>query len=44
MNKTDEANIYLKKCIGGGYSKKYVLKDPDLENIRNTPEYKESIR
>jgi tetratricopeptide (TPR) repeat protein len=44
MNKADEANIYLKKCIDGGYPKKYALNDPDLENIRSTPEYRESIR
>jgi tetratricopeptide (TPR) repeat protein len=44
MNKPDEANIYLKKCIDGGYSKKYVLTDPDLDNIRNTQEYKDVIR
>ncbi|HEY4194467.1 MAG TPA: tetratricopeptide repeat protein [Mucilaginibacter sp.] len=39
MNKPDEANIYLKKCIDSGYSKKYVQTDPDLDNIRNTKEY-----
>ncbi|MDB5142393.1 MAG: hypothetical protein JWQ66_1106 [Mucilaginibacter sp.] len=44
MKKPDEANIYLKKCIDGGYSKKYALTDPDLDNIRNTQEYKDVIR
>ena len=44
MNKPDEANIYLKKCIDGGYPKKYALADPDLENIRNTQEYKDMTR
>lgn len=40
MNKPDEANAYLKKCIDGGYSKKYAQIDPDLENIRNTADFK----
>jgi tetratricopeptide (TPR) repeat protein len=44
MNKPDEANIYLKKCIDGGYPKKYALNDPDLNNIRNTQEYKDNTR
>jgi tetratricopeptide (TPR) repeat protein len=44
MNKPDEANIYLKKCIDAGYSKKYALTDPDLENIRDTQEYKDAVR
>ena len=44
MNKPDEANIYLKKCIDEGYPKKYALADPDLDNIRNTKEYKENIK
>jgi tetratricopeptide (TPR) repeat protein len=43
MNKPDEANTYLKKCIDGGYAKKYVQTDPDLENIRSTQEYKDLI-
>jgi tetratricopeptide (TPR) repeat protein len=40
MNKPDEANTYLKKCIDGGYSKKYASIDPDLENIRDTRDFK----
>jgi tetratricopeptide (TPR) repeat protein len=44
MNKPDDANIYLKKCIDGGYPKKYALNDPDLDNIRNTQEYKDNTR
>jgi tetratricopeptide (TPR) repeat protein len=39
MNKADEANTYLKKCIDGGYSKKYAQTDPDLENIRGTQDF-----
>jgi tetratricopeptide (TPR) repeat protein len=39
MNKPDEANTYLKKCIDGGYSKKYAQTDPDLENIRGTQDF-----
>jgi|GEM_PF-1934594 len=40
MNKPDEGNGYLKKCIDLGYSKRYAQLDPDLENIRNTPDFK----
>jgi len=40
MNKPDEANIYLKKAIDSGYEKKYAMKDEDLDNIRNTDDYK----
>jgi tetratricopeptide (TPR) repeat protein len=39
MNKPDEANTYLKKCIDGGYSKKYAQSDPDLENIKGTQDF-----
>jgi tetratricopeptide (TPR) repeat protein len=39
MNKPDEANTYLKKCIDDGYSKKYAQTDPDLENIRGTKDF-----
>ncbi len=39
MNKPDEANTYLKKCIDSGYSKKYAQADPDLENIRGTQDF-----
>ena len=39
MNRSDEANAYLKKCIDGGYSKKYAQTDPDLENIRGTQDF-----
>ncbi|MGZ3777653.1 MAG: tetratricopeptide repeat protein, partial [Mucilaginibacter sp.] len=41
MNKPDEANTYLKKSIEGGYSPKYAFADPDLENIRNTQDFKD---
>jgi tetratricopeptide (TPR) repeat protein len=41
MNKPDEAAAYLKKCIDGGYSKKYAIGDPDLENLRNSAQFKE---
>lgn len=43
MNKPDEANAFLKKCIDAGYSKRYALTDADLDNIRNTPEFKSII-
>ncbi|MGN6639258.1 MAG: TPR end-of-group domain-containing protein [Mucilaginibacter sp.] len=43
MNKPDEANTYLRKCIEDGYPKKYPQIDPDLENIRSTPEFKNII-
>lgn len=39
MNKPDEANIYLKKAIESGYSKKFAANDEDFDNIRKTPEY-----
>jgi tetratricopeptide (TPR) repeat protein len=40
MNKLDEANNFLKKCIDGGYNKKYALTDGDFDNIRSTAEFK----
>jgi len=40
MNKPDEANTYLQKAIDSGYSKKYAAADEDLDNIRNTADYK----
>jgi len=40
MNKPEEANNFLKKCIDGGYNKKYALTDGDFDNIRNTAEFK----
>jgi len=43
MNKPEEANIYLKKAIDGGYAKKYAIADEDLDNIRNTDDYKSTI-
>jgi tetratricopeptide (TPR) repeat protein len=39
MNKPDEANIYLKKAIDSGYSKKFAANDEDFDNIRKTPDY-----
>jgi len=43
MNKPDEANTYLKKAVDNGYSKKYAAADSDLDNIRNTDDYKSII-
>jgi tetratricopeptide (TPR) repeat protein len=43
INKADEANVYLKKAIDSGYSKKYAMADEDLDNIRNTNDYKSTI-
>jgi len=43
MNKKEEALNYLKKCLDGGYNKKYVMADSDFDNIRNTPEYKQLL-
>jgi tetratricopeptide (TPR) repeat protein len=43
MNKPEEANIYLKKAIESGYSKKYAIADEDLDNIRQTDDYKSII-
>jgi tetratricopeptide (TPR) repeat protein len=39
MNKPEEANIYLKKAIDSGYSKKFAANDEDFDNIRKTPDY-----
>ncbi|WP_183568093.1 tetratricopeptide repeat protein [Mucilaginibacter sp. SP1R1] len=39
MNKPDEANIYLKRAIDSGYSKKFAANDEDFDNIRKTPDY-----
>jgi len=43
INHADEANIYLKKAFDNGYSKKYATADEDLDNIRNTDDYKSII-
>ncbi|MCR8557149.1 tetratricopeptide repeat protein [Mucilaginibacter sp. BJC16-A38] len=43
MNKPEQAEIYLKKCIDGGYNKKYALTDSDFDNIKNTEEFKNII-
>lgn len=40
MSKPDEANVYLKKCIDGGYPKRFAQLDSDLDNIRDTAEFK----
>jgi len=40
MNKPEEANNYLKMAIDKGYAKKYAAADEDLDNIRNTADYK----
>lgn len=44
MNKPDEANNYLKMAIDRGYAKKYAAADEDLDNIRNTADYKSIMR
>jgi tetratricopeptide (TPR) repeat protein len=44
MNKPIEANSYLKKCVDSGYSKKYALTDPDLDNIKETTEFKDLMK
>ena len=43
MNKPEDANNFLKKCIDGGYNKKYALMDSDFDNIRNTNEFKNTM-
>lgn len=43
MNNVDEANKYLKLSIDKGYSKKYASVDMDLDNIRNTSDYKITV-
>lgn len=40
MNNVDEANTYLKIAIDKGYSKKFAAADEDLDNIRNSADYK----
>jgi tetratricopeptide (TPR) repeat protein len=41
MNKPVEAISFLKKSIDAGYSKRYALADPDMENIKNKREFKD---
>jgi tetratricopeptide (TPR) repeat protein len=43
MNKTQDANHYLKIAINKGYSKKCAMADEYLDNIRNTNDYKSAI-
>lgn len=43
LNQPEEANSYLKKAMDNGYSKKYAITDEDLDNIRNTDDYKATI-
>ena len=43
MNKPEESNIYLKKCIEAGYPKKYLIADADLNTINRTKEFKDNI-
>jgi tetratricopeptide (TPR) repeat protein len=43
VNKPDDANACLKRSLNGGYSKKYAQSDPDFDNIRNTPEFKDMV-
>jgi tetratricopeptide (TPR) repeat protein len=40
MNKTDEANNYLKMAIDKGYPKRFAMADGDLDSLRNTADYK----
>src|ERR1041385_6364899 len=44
MDQKEKALDYLKRAIAGGY-KDYVAisKDPDLENIRHTPQYEKIV-
>ena len=42
-NKPDDANSYLKMAVDRGYNKKYAAADEDLDNIRNTADYKSII-
>ncbi|WP_428329260.1 tetratricopeptide repeat protein [Mucilaginibacter sp.] len=39
MNKNEQAYVYLKKCIDGGYPKRYALNDADFDNIRSTDDF-----
>lgn len=43
MNKPDDANNYLRMAVDRGYAKKYAAADEDLDNIRNTADYKAII-
>jgi tetratricopeptide (TPR) repeat protein len=43
MNKPKDANAYLRKCVEMGYPKEFAMADPDLENIRNTQDFKKTI-
>jgi tetratricopeptide (TPR) repeat protein len=43
MNKPEDANNFLKKCIDSGYNRKYALTDSDFDNIRNTNEFKNTM-
>jgi len=43
MNKPDDSNNNLKIAIDKGYAKKYAAADEDLNNIRNTADYKSII-
>jgi len=40
MSKPEDANNYLKLAIDSGFAKKYAEDDDDLDNIRNTSDYK----
>lgn len=40
MNKPDDANTYLRSALDKGYSKKRAESDENLDNIRETSDYK----
>ncbi|MFC1828517.1 tetratricopeptide repeat protein [Thermodesulfobacteriota bacterium] len=45
MNRVDAAVDWLKKAVGKGYDRWELIKtDKDLENIRNSPDYKALIK
>ena len=43
MDKPEEANIFLKKCIEAGYPRRYLMADVDLNNLYRTKEFKDNI-
>ncbi len=45
LNKLDEAYTYLAQAVDRGYNAfAYVEKDPDMENLRKHPDWKEKIQ
>lgn len=43
MNKTREANEAFKQAINIGFPPRYAVCSPDLDNIRDTPEFKDAV-